>query len=71
MATLLEQLAEARDAYHRLMTGQSVRVFVDQNGERIEYNSTNSSRLASYIADLERKVGEVTAGRLGPMRVMF
>ncbi len=69
MATLVERLAEAEDAYHRLNTGQAVRVFVDQNGERIEYSVANSAKLATYIANLKRQIGDLFP--LGPMRVMF
>jgi hypothetical protein len=65
--TLAEQLADARDQYHKLVTGQAARVFVDQNGERIEYAPANAPRLAAYIASLERQLG--TGATPGPMRV--
>ena len=41
MATLDQKklwLADAEQRYHELATGQAASVFVDQNGERIEYN---------------------------------
>lgn len=60
MATLQEKLTEAESAYHKLVTGAAARVFVDQNGERIEYIAPNASRLAAYIADLKRQLGTVT-----------
>lgn len=59
--TLQTRLAAARAAYHRLMTGQSARVVVDQNGERLEFTSVSASGLAAYIADLTAQI----AGRLG------
>lgn len=62
------RLNEARKAYHDLMMGQSARVFVDQNGERIEYTAANAARLASYISVLERQCG---IGSIGPMRVFM
>lgn len=62
------RLNEARKAYHDLMMGQSARVFVDQNGERVEYTAANAARLAAYIANLERLCG---LGTLGPMRVLM
>ncbi len=67
MATDAELLAEAKAAYHSLMIGQSARVVVDQNGERIEYTAANAARLQAYIAQLEAKI----AGRpvCGPMTV--
>lgn len=65
--TLQEQLDEAKAQYHLLVTGQAARVFVDQNGERIEYVAANAPRLAAYIDRLERQVAGTAAK--GPMRV--
>ena len=59
-------LNEAREAQHALMMGQSAKVFVDQNGERVEYTAANQNRLAAYIAFLEQKLG--IAAVSGPMR---
>jgi predicted regulator of Ras-like GTPase activity (Roadblock/LC7/MglB family) len=66
MATTTELLAEAEAAYHKLMTGTMATVFVDQNGERIEYTQANAFRLAAYIAELKRRLGPSS---MGPMRV--
>ena len=65
MVTLREKLADAEQAYHDLMLGRAVRVVVDQNGERVEYTAANAARLAAYIADLKRQLGQSS---LGPMR---
>lgn len=62
MATLQERLNEAEAAYHDLQIGKSVRVFVDQNGERVEYSAANAARLAAYIADLKRQISNVGHG---------
>ena len=62
MATLATRLAEAEQAQHDLLTGKSVRVFVDQNGERIEYTVANRSALAAYIADLKRQIHGAVSG---------
>lgn len=59
-------LLDAESAYHDLITGRQARVFVDQNGERIEYVASNASRLAGYIAQLRRQLG---VSSVGPMRV--
>lgn len=56
MATLSEQLTEARAAYHRLQIGEALAVLVDQNGERVEYRPATAPRLAAYITELERQV---------------
>lgn len=66
--TLEEKLAEAEAAYHSLMLGQSAKVFVDQNGERIEYNTASSSRLSAYIQELKRQLAIVTSG---PMQIFM
>lgn len=65
-------LAEARTAYHELMTGRSVRVLVDQNGERIEYGHANAAKLLSYIQTLEGILsGDVAGQKTKPIRFIF
>ena len=62
------RLTEAEAAWHELQLGQTARVFVDQNGERVEYSAANSPRLRGYIYDLRLALGlKVKAGR--PMSV--
>lgn len=68
-AILTARLAEAEAAYHTVMLGGQAKVYVDQNGERIEYGVTNASRLAAYIADLKRQLGIGCA--TGPLNVWF
>lgn len=51
-----EQLDAAREALHLLLTGQAATVYLDQNGERLEYQAANANRLQSYIRQLEREV---------------
>lgn len=53
---LKKQLDEATDAYHQLMTGGSVRVYVDQNAERIEYSASNKQNLWNYIISLRSMI---------------
>lgn len=60
-ATLLQ---EAKDAKHKLVTGKLARVFMDQNGERVEFNRTNIADLDSYIATLEALVNPAGAKSL-------
>lgn len=62
-------LADARQQQHLLLTGQAAKVFVDQNGERVEYQMASAQRLAAYIAELERKLGLTCAG--GPLNIWF
>lgn len=54
--TLADQLADARRQLHLLLTGQAATVFVDQNGERVEFRPANAPRLSAYVADLERQL---------------
>jgi hypothetical protein len=51
--TIKARLDQARDAYHKLQTGQAAAVYVDQNGERVEYQLTTARNLAAYISELE------------------
>lgn len=67
--TLEQQLTDAKSQYHLLVTGQAAKVYVDQNGERVEYVAANASRLAAYITSLERQVAG--SNNLGPMRVLM
>ncbi len=59
--TTQERLADAESQYHLIMTGQMARVYVDQNGERVEYNSTNVTRLLQYISSLKSELGIATS----------
>jgi hypothetical protein len=67
IATLQRWLAEAEQAYHSLNMGQQAKVFVDQNGERIEYNAATRGQLLAYIQELRRQLGIGTAG--SPLQV--
>lgn len=69
--TNTEKLAAAEEAYHDLVTGQSVRVFVDQNGERVEYTAANQRTLARYIQELKQSIAGQTVGGGGPLRIFL
>lgn len=73
MATIQEQLDEAKLAYHQLQTGKMPRVVVDQNGERVEFTAANRQALYDYIKYLEGLLG--TAGtvpaNIGPAGFFF
>lgn len=66
-ALLQQRLDNAEMQYDLLMTGQAAKVFVDQNGERIEYVQASAARLAAYILDLKRQLG--IGGGMGPLNV--
>ena len=61
------RLTQAEQAYHDLRTGQMARVFVDQNGERVEYATTNTNGLRTYILELKATLG-LPSGIVGPMQ---
>lgn len=64
-AKLKSDIAAAQDAYHKLVTGQSVRVFVDQNGERVEYAAANARTLLNYISTLQQQLANGDCGGIG------
>lgn len=66
-AILMKRLEDAENAYHSLMTGRSLKVFVDQNGERMEYGTGSALQLSKYIAELKRQLGIGVA--TGPLDV--
>lgn len=75
MATLQEQLNVATEAYSKLISGGAATVYVDQNGERIEYQAGSAPRLLSWIYTLQ---SQITAGATvvpalpqRPMRPVF
>lgn len=55
-AVIQARLDGAEDAYDKLMRGKSVRVLVDQNGERIEFTPATLPNLRVYIAELNQKL---------------
>lgn len=57
-------LADAERALHDLLTGQQASVFVDQNGERIEYRAAHAGRLQAYVAELRASVAGRPAARV-------
>lgn len=70
-AKLQAKLDEARDALHKLQLGQSARVLVDQNGERVEFTPATVTRLTAYIAELEALLGLANGRASAPMRFIW
>lgn len=60
------RLAEAEQAWHDLQIGGQARVFVDQNGERIEYTPATRAGLRGYIMELRNALG-ISSGVVGPL----
>lgn len=63
-----QKLDAALAAYHKLQIGESARVVVDQNGERIEYTAANRSQLWAYIQMLQDLIAGTEHTR-GPTKV--
>lgn len=63
MATTAELLAQARSAYHALMTGTAAVEVREADGSTIRYNIANKGALRQYILELEALEGGVTAAR--------
>lgn len=73
-AALEARLAEAKQAYHDLLTGTKARVVVDSNGERVEFVAANRQALYAYIQELERVLcppSSYPSNNLQPMRFTF
>lgn len=47
------RLKAAQTARHDILIGNGVKRFVDQNGEQVEYQAANVSKLEDYISELE------------------
>lgn len=60
------RLTEAESALHNLLMGQQAKVFVDQNGERVEFTAASAPRLRAYIAELKSVLGKTKIS--GPMQ---
>jgi hypothetical protein len=71
LATTAEKLAQAKDAKHKLATQQLARVFMDQNGERVEFTATNMAQLDSYIAGLEAEIAGTRRYSRKPIGFIF
>lgn len=69
--TKAEMLADAKQQYHLLLTGQKASVIVDHNGERVEYMVANRAALQAYIATLQACVDGSGAESRRPMKVWF
>lgn len=69
---LIALLAEARSAYHRLMTGTALVELRDQNGEVVRFTAIRRADLYAYIQDLESKLCAPAARRPNrPMGFVF
>lgn len=68
-------LDQAESAYHKLMSGQAVVEFHDQNGEQVHYNRAGAKNLLAYINSLRRLLGkpDLTLGMMSapPMGVIL
>ena len=62
-------LRDAESAYNDLMIGRQARVYVDQNGERVEYSMQKAGDLKSYIVNLRTMLGRPLHGLIGPMQL--
>lgn len=74
MPTKPELLAEAKAAYHDLMTGGQPVQVRDSDGSSIQYTRADASRLRAYIKELEAEIAAEASGRptvRRPMRLVF
>lgn len=64
-----EQLNEARQALHQLLTGQAM-VSIQRDGKRVDFTPANRRDLENYINQLEGQLGVGAPRRRGPARVI-
>ncbi|RIA22656.1 gpW protein [Ectopseudomonas oleovorans] len=64
-----QQLNEAREALHLLVTGKST-VSVQRDGKIVWFQQTNRRDLENYIAQLEAQLGGGSQGRRRPAGVI-
>lgn len=68
--TLKTRLAEAEEAYHKLMIGaKEVSVNVGNFGS-VSYNQINRAELAAYISNLKSQLAMAEGKPLGKRRIM-
>lgn len=68
--TLKIRLAEAEEAYHKLMIGvKEVSVNVGNLGS-VSYNQTNRAELAAYISSLKSQLAIAEGKSFGKRRIM-
>lgn len=59
-------LKDAQQSLHDITTGNKAKVYVDQNGERVEYQMANVDKLRTYITELKKALG-ISVKVLGPL----
>jgi hypothetical protein len=64
--TCAEKLAEAKDALHALIMGESI-VEVSGSGRSNKYTPADESKLRRYIMELEKECGNADKGHAGPV----
>ena len=69
--TVEQRLKEAEQAYHDLNTGSAVKVFVDQNGERVEYSTVKKADLQRYIMELRAQIAPIAISIPRPLGFFF
>lgn len=70
LQTLKIRLAEAEDAYHKLMIGaHEVSVNVGNFGS-VTYNQTSRTALEAYISNLKSQIAAVEGQTIGRRRIM-
>jgi hypothetical protein len=71
MATTAELLTQAKDALHKLITGEAVAEFRDADGSTVRYTQASRGALRAYITELEVKLARENkeSRPTGPMQV--
>lgn len=70
-AITAQRLRDAEKALHDLVMGQQAQVFIDQNGERVEFTPTTVPRLRAYVRELSTVLGKVPLSGAIPTTLTF
>jgi len=62
------RLAQAKEALHSLLTGESVVSVTSAGGRSVTYTPAKIHQLRRYIQELEVEVGNSSSGYRGPIR---
>lgn len=62
MLSTQQKLDDAQLQYHLLVTGRQANVFVDMNGERVQFTTANRQDLQAYISQLQAELAGQTTG---------
>jgi hypothetical protein len=71
VAAIRVRITKLETQYDLIVSGQQPRVYVDQNGERVEYSVANIAKLTELINELKAMIDPTFNRRYRPRPVSF